>query len=115
MSEKEVPLEVKAVSIIRNGYASIVDGLTELLKEQVPQELKDKPEPSQGEPIQIRQLFPKELEELLIFEDQGQWIKVSPRRFLGSETFARIAAIVRELSGEYVSAGKDSHFKVPKA
>ena len=109
---KEVPLEVKAVSIIRNGYASIVDGLTELLKEQVPQELKDKPEST--EPIQIRQLFPKELEELLIFEDQGQWIKVSPRRFLGSETFARIAAVVRELSGEYVSAGKDSHFKIPK-
>ena len=39
---KEVPLEVKAVSIIRNHYASIADELTELLKEQVPQELKDK-------------------------------------------------------------------------
>jgi len=40
---KEVPLEVKAVSIIRNHYASIADELTKLLKEQVPQELRDKP------------------------------------------------------------------------
>jgi hypothetical protein len=108
---KEMPLEVKVVSIIRNHYASIADELTALLKEQVPDQLKDKPESSQ---IPQRQLFPKDLEELLIFEDEGQWVKIFPKRFLGSETFARVAAVVRELSGEYVSAGKDSHFKIPK-
>ena len=65
-------------------------------------------------PIHERQLFPKELEELLQFEDKGQWIEVSLKHFVGSEKFSQIMAIVRELNGEYVSAGKDSHFKIPK-
>lgn len=77
-------------------------------------ESKEKPKGAQA-PIQVRQYFPKELEELLSFEEQGKWIKVSPKRFLGSENFARIATIVRDLSGEYVSAGKNSHFKILKA
>lgn len=40
---KEVPLEVKAVSILRNHLELAAEEITELLKEQVPQELKDKP------------------------------------------------------------------------
>lgn len=76
-------------------------------------ESKEKPKGDQA-PIQIRQLFPKELEKLLNFEEQEKWIKVSPKRFLGSDNFARIMTIVRDLSGEYVSAGKNSHFKIPK-
>jgi hypothetical protein len=34
--------------------------------------------------------------------------------FLGSENFAKIASAVRGMGGEYISAGKDSHFRVPK-
>jgi hypothetical protein len=41
---KEVPLNVKAISIIRDHHTAIVQELTELLKQQVPRELKDKPE-----------------------------------------------------------------------
>jgi len=34
---------------------------------------------------------------------------------LGSDNFRRVASIIRDqLSGEYISAGKDSHFRVPK-
>jgi hypothetical protein len=40
---KEVPLIVKAISIIRDKHAAIAQELTELLKQQVPQEFKDKP------------------------------------------------------------------------
>ena len=64
--------------------------------------------------MQIEQCFPKELAVLLNFVDQGKWIRVSPKQFLGSDNFARVLAIVKELQGEYVSAGRDSHFKIPK-
>ena len=63
---------------------------------------------------EARALFPKELEDMLFFEDQDESIIIKPRRFLGSENFAKIATIVRGAGGEYVSAGRDSHFKISK-
>jgi hypothetical protein len=62
----------------------------------------------------VKQAFSSELEGMLIFEEKGNYIIVRPRRFLGSDNFAKIASIVRNLGGEYISAGKNSHFKVPK-
>ncbi len=62
----------------------------------------------------IRMLFTKELEALLTFEEKGDFIRITPRQYLGSENFAKIASAIREAGGEYVSAGKDSHFRVPK-
>ncbi len=62
----------------------------------------------------IRMMFTKELEALLTFEDKEDFIRITPRQYLGSENFAKIAATIREAGGEYISAGKDSHFRVPK-
>jgi hypothetical protein len=62
----------------------------------------------------IRVAFPEDLEHLLNFEEKGDYIMVKPRQFLGSENFAKIASAVRGMGGEYISAGKESHFRVPK-
>ena len=62
----------------------------------------------------VKQAFSSELAGMLIFEENGKFIIVKPRRFLGSDNFAKIASIVRNLGGEYISGGKNSHFKVPK-
>jgi hypothetical protein len=62
----------------------------------------------------IRMSFPEELETRLSFEDKGDYIIIKPKQFLGSENFAKIASAVRDMGGEYISAGKDSHFRVPK-
>jgi hypothetical protein len=62
----------------------------------------------------VRLAFPEDLEALLSFQEKGDHIMVKPRQFLGSENFAKIASAVRGLGGEYISAGKDSHFRVPK-
>ncbi|UCD96042.1 MAG: hypothetical protein JSV35_05990, partial [Candidatus Bathyarchaeota archaeon] len=62
----------------------------------------------------VRMMFSSELEELLIFEDKGSFIKVTPRQYLGSDNFAKIASAIRESGGEYISAGRDSHFRIPK-
>ncbi len=64
--------------------------------------------------VDVRGAFPKELEDMLFFEDAGEYIVIKPRQYLGSENFAKIASIVRSEGGEYISAGKESHFKVPK-
>jgi hypothetical protein len=62
----------------------------------------------------IRMIFKKDLEDLLSFEDMGDFIKVKPRQYLGSDNFAKIASTIREAGGEYISAGRDSHFRIPK-
>lgn len=62
----------------------------------------------------IRMSFPEELENRLGFEEKGDFIIIKPKQFLGSENFAKIASAVRGMGGEYISAGKDSHFRVPK-
>ena len=62
----------------------------------------------------VRMLFPEDLRNMLMFEEMGEYIIVKPRQYLGSENFAKIASIVREESGEYISAGRESHFRLPK-
>lgn len=63
---------------------------------------------------EVKMMFPEDLEERLSFEEKDDFIIIKPKQFLGSENFARIASIVRGLGGDYVSAGKESHFRIPK-
>jgi len=59
-------------------------------------------------------IFSKELADMLTFEENKDWVIVKPKSFLGSENFSRIAAIVRDNKGEYISAGRESHFRLPR-
>jgi dsDNA-specific endonuclease/ATPase MutS2 len=90
---------------------------------QLPQPLTTPPTPAPTMPRapermheieDIRMMFPEDLENLLSFEEKEDHIIIKPRQFLGSENFAKIASVVRGMGGEYVSAGKGSHFRVPK-
>ena len=63
---------------------------------------------------EVRMSFPPALENLLNIDERNDYIIIKPKQFLGSENFAKIASAVRGLGGEYFSAGKDSHFRVPK-
>jgi hypothetical protein len=62
----------------------------------------------------VKMMFPEDLENLLNFEEGDDYVIIKPRQFLGSENFAKIASTVRGMGGDYVSAGKASHFRVPK-
>jgi hypothetical protein len=62
----------------------------------------------------IRMMFPEELDNMLSFEDKGEYVMIKPKQFLGSENFAKIASTVRGIGGEYISAGRDSHFRIHK-
>jgi hypothetical protein len=90
---------------------------------QLPQPLATSPTPTPAVPKtsertqgieDIKMMFPEDLENLLSFEQKEDFIIIKPRQFLGSENFAKIASVVRGIGGEYISAGKASHFRVPK-
>ena len=61
----------------------------------------------------VKMMFPEYLESLLTFTEKEGKLLIKPRQFLGTENFTKIAAIVRGIGGDYVSAGKDSHFVAP--
>ena len=63
----------------------------------------------------ILDAFPEDLKEQLVFSITKTHHIIRPRQYLGSDTFRKVAAIVRDqLNGVYVSAGRDSHFRVPR-
>ena len=54
----------------------------------------------------VQKAFPQDLVGMLYFEESGNLILVKLRQYVGSDNFARIAAIIRDqLRGEYISAG----------
>lgn len=48
-------------------------------------------------------------------ETSAMLVIVKPASFLGPENFAKVASIIRAIGGQYVSAGKNSHFEISKA
>ena len=59
--------------------------------------------------------FPQDLRDQLTFSETETHHIIRPKQYLGTDTFRKVAQIVKnQLAGEYVSAGKDSHFRVPK-
>ena len=73
------------------------------------------PAPAQSTPglENVKKQFNSDLQEMLSFKVEGDAVIIKPKRFLGNENFIKIAAIVRGLGGDYISAAKDSHFRVP--
>ena len=59
----------------------------------------------------VRRELAEHLDDLEITSSE-EGIFVKPKGFLGKEKFADIAAKVRSLGGEYISAGKESRFVI---
>jgi hypothetical protein len=62
----------------------------------------------------IRMSFPEEIEIRLDFIEQDDKYILKAKQFLGSEMFAKVMSAVRGMGGQYISAGKDSHFEIRK-
>jgi len=117
MSERKLSVEelIQRIDQLLNVLNMISRDLTEISKA-----LKGISVPAAAPPGRIgaiedaKSLFPRDLEEMLEFEETDEFIIIRPRRYLGSENFAKIASVVRDAGGEYISAGKESHFRIPR-
>ena len=56
----------------------------------------------------------KDYEQDLEFEEAFGFILVKFKAFVSKDRFDKVYALVREAGGEYVSAGKKSHFRLRK-
>ena len=62
----------------------------------------------------IASSIPAKIREKLVFEEDDEEIRVKPQEFLGRDDFRTVASTIRELGGEYISAGRSSYFRVPR-
>jgi len=105
MSEHGEDRFVKAILVIRDGLTEVVKRLNDIVKEYAPPEVKAE---------KVEELFPDDLRAKLTFEAQPDATIIRPKQFLGSEVFSKIASIVKEHGGSYISEGKSSRFQIPK-
>jgi len=77
------------------------------------------PQVSSRKPTQIDELKAKlgDLSKLLSFHDNPfnlhpEWIVIKPREYLKSDVFRQIAGVLKNNGAEYVSQGKESHFRI---
>ena len=104
----------KSLRSVSSSYTPSALAPQQSISREVPKIPAATPE-AQGRGIpDVRMMFPQELEDLLTFTEKDDYIVIKPRQYLGSENFAKIASIIRGVGGQYISAGKDSHFRVPK-
>jgi len=128
--------KVDELILIMNGIMEdlrqVSASLKSLAVSQITQPLTAPPPPALSQPVSrplagmpqtqekskavedIKMMFPDDLENLLSFEEKDEYVVIKPRQFLGSDNFSKIASIIRGVGGDYVSAGKASHFRVPK-
>jgi hypothetical protein len=117
--------KIDELLIVLNGVAedlrTVAASLKSLAVSQITQPMPKAPAPTAPEVYErkksiedIKMMFPEDLENLLSFEEKDDYVIIKPRQFLGSENFAKIASTVRGIGGEYISAGKESHFRVPR-
>jgi hypothetical protein len=107
---RQVSASLKSIAVSRITQPVVAPPPTAL----PPSSLMSRPTEKSKAVEDIKMMFPEDLESLLSFEEKEDYVIIKPRQFLGSENFAKIASAVRGMGGEYVSAGKASHFRIPK-
>jgi hypothetical protein len=115
LSQEELLRRIDELLSVLNMISRDLTDITKTLKETGVPAPAPAVAPSEARTIEsVQTWFPKNLEAMLTFEDVEDYIMIKPRQYLGSENFAKIASIIRDNGGEYISAGKESHFRVPK-
>ena len=63
----------------------------------------------------VAKVFPADISSEVSIEEGDEVILVKPKHYLGTDKFRKISEIVKEFEGgAYISAGKDSHWRIPK-
>ena len=66
--------------------------------------------------VKLKEKLGPELADMLEYDvsSSSNFIVVKPKKFLGTENFKIVCAKVKELGGDYIPAGKDSRWQLPK-
>ena len=112
---KEIPREIKILLDALEEFEGIAYAARNKIYQlygPVNYQIQNSTKPRNIDDIQMS--FPEDIEAKLNFIEQDDKFIIKAKTFLGSETFAKVAAVIRGMGGQYVSAGKDSRFEIRK-
>lgn len=124
-SEQKIDQILKLTSELKEGFTVLCNATQDIVDKMDISGLPKRPTAAQTPPTQltgktktideVRMWFPEEVEAKLSFDlrKAGTVIEVKPKEFLGSETFAKTAQTIKANGGQYISAGRESHFEIP--
>ena len=95
---------------VLNSFAEALESLTVKLKQNLKEIQNKTANPQLLEKLQL----PNDLANLLTVKVEGNYLILTPKRYLGAENFAKIMEHIKPYGGTYVSKGKNSHFRIPK-
>lgn len=96
---------MKLLVALRDGFKDLADSLDAYLQANKPPEV---------EVARVAELFPRDVRAALSFEGTADVTVIRPKHFLGAGEFTKILEIVKAHNGSYKSAGKGSHFRIPR-
>jgi len=105
-------LKVK-VTPRQDGVVITVDGFDITVTVKPSSVTPEAPGPPRTTVESVRSRLAEYVKEISVSEE-AEGIVIRPTGYLGRDKFASIAAIVRELGGNYISAGKESRFLIPR-
>ena len=119
MSEQKEPKsEREAFTWVAEKLDSLIAGQDAIMQqiEEIKQFIKGLVPPEEELTVhQVKQAL-QAYQKDLVFSETDMSIIVKPEGYLGRDKFKSISSVLRSLqpATEYVSAGKESHFRVPK-
>ena len=119
MSEQKEPKSERGcLTWVAEKLDSIIAGQDAIMQqiEEIKQFIKGLVPPEEELTVdQVKQAL-QAYEKDLVFSETDMSIIVKPDGYLGKDKFKSISSVLRSLqpATEYVSAGKESHFRVPK-
>lgn len=119
MSSEEVQLLTEIRDLLVQLHKDNLDKL-QLAKERLgtpQQQIESEQEPQKVLTIQtVRKMLPDDYDRLFTYHQTEDHVVLRFKEYLGDKRlFAQIAGLIRDqLGGEYISAGRDSHFRVPR-
>jgi hypothetical protein len=112
LGEKDNPLEVWSI-LADNAEMWFISERNKKAKPQTaPQQPAPQAKPATQTIESIRKKFPAGIESKIDFAEKNGYIIIKSKQFLDSEAFREVLDTVLSLGGEYVSAGKDTHWRV---
>jgi hypothetical protein len=85
-----------------------------------PQEPAPEPKPQAQSTMEkvakFKEKVGPEVADMLTFDtdNSANFITIKPKKFLGTENFKVVCAAAKDLGGDYIPAGKDSRWQIPK-
>jgi len=96
-------LSEEKLKTLVDSLVKIREAINELLAKITPKTLAE-----------VEKAIPEECRDLLTYEENNTYFILKPRAYLGSENFVKVLDTVKQFGGEYISAGKNSHFRILK-